>query len=116
METSLGTATDIEGQFRIVGIPARALNMKITCIGYEPQVIKIDFSKTKDVTINIQLKPAVIQGEEVVVTAQASGQNAAINQQVSSQNIMNVVSAARIQALRMQTQRNQSEDCREFHS
>jgi len=99
METSLGTATDIEGQFRIVGIPARALNMKITCIGYEPQVIKIDFSKTKDVTINIQLKPAVIQGEEVVVTAQASGQNAAINQQVSSQNIMNVVSAARIQAL-----------------
>jgi TonB-dependent receptor len=99
METSLGTATDMEGKFRIAGIPARALNMKVSCIGYESQVLKTDFSKTKDITINIQLKPAVIQGEEVVVTAQASGQHAAINQQLSSQNIMNVVSAARIQAL-----------------
>ena len=97
--TSLGTATNIDGEFRIVGIPARALTMKISCIGYEPQVKKIDFSETKDITIDIHLKPAVLQGEEVVVTAQASGQNAAINQQVSSQSIENVVSAARIQAL-----------------
>ncbi|MGD0036534.1 MAG: TonB-dependent receptor [Bacteroidota bacterium] len=99
MGTSLGTATDVEGQFRIVGIPARAFSMKISCIGYESQVIKVDFSKTKDITLNIHLKPAVLQGEEVVVTAQASGQNAAINEQLSSQNIENVVSAARIQAL-----------------
>jgi TonB-dependent receptor len=97
--TSLGTATNMKGEFRIVGIPARAFNMKISCIGYEPQVLKIDFSETKDITTNIQLKPAVLRGEEVLVTAQASGQNAAINQQLSSQNISNVVSAARIQAL-----------------
>ncbi len=40
-----------------------------------------------------------IQGEVVVVTAQAAGQNEAINTQLSSQQIVSVVSAARIQEL-----------------
>ncbi|HXX65103.1 MAG TPA: TonB-dependent receptor, partial [Bacteroidota bacterium] len=38
-----------------------------------------------------------IEGQTVVVTAQALGQNQAINQQLSSQQIVNVVSSARIQ-------------------
>ena len=40
-----------------------------------------------------------VSTSEVVVTAQASGQNAAINQQLASDNIVNVVSSAKIQAL-----------------
>ncbi len=39
----------------------------------------------------------MFEGEEVVVTAQARGQLAAINQQLSSNTIKNVVSADRIQ-------------------
>jgi TonB-dependent receptor len=97
--TSLGSATDIEGQFRIVGIPARVLNVKISCIGYEPQVKEIDFSKTSDVVLDAQLKSAVILGEEVVVTAQMRGQNAAINQQITSNSIINVVSEEKIKEL-----------------
>ncbi|MCX6120884.1 MAG: TonB-dependent receptor [Ignavibacteriales bacterium] len=97
--TSLGTATDIEGAFRIVGIPARTFMLKVSCIGYETQKKEVDFSKTKDITINIQLKPAVIQGEEVVVTAQMRGQLAAINQQVTSNTIVNVVSEEKIKEL-----------------
>ena len=97
--TSLGSATDIEGQFRIVGIPARVLSVKISSIGYETQVKEIDFSKTSDVVLSTQLKPAVIQGEEVVVTAQMRGQIAAINQQITSDRIVNVVSEEKIQEL-----------------
>ena len=97
--TSLGAATDIEGQFRIVGIPARMLNIKISCIGYEPQAKEIDFSKTNDVVLNVQMKPQVIQGEEVVVTAQMRGQIAAINQQITSNRIVSVVSEEKIQEL-----------------
>ena len=40
-----------------------------------------------------------VSTDEIVVTAQASGQNAAINQQLSSDNIVNVVSSLRIRAL-----------------
>ena len=97
--TSLGAATDIEGQFRIVGIPDRILNIKISCVGYEAQIVEIDFSQMKDVQKNIQMKPQVIQGEEVVVTAQMRGQIAAINQQITSDRIVNVVSEEKIKEL-----------------
>ena len=97
--TSLGAATDIEGQYRILGIPERVLNVKISCLGYEAQIIEIDFSKTKDVQKNIKMKPQVIQGEEVVVTAQMRGQLAAINQQITSNTIINVISEEKIQEL-----------------
>ena len=45
------------------------------------------------------LEPIGVEEKEIVVTAQASGQNAAINQQLSSDKIINVVSAAKIEAL-----------------
>jgi TonB-dependent receptor len=97
--TSLGAATDIEGQFRITGIPERILTIRTSCVGYEPKFTEIDFSKNKEVQINVQLKPAIIEGEEVIVTAQMRGQNAAINQQLTSNSIINVVAEEKIKEL-----------------
>jgi TonB-dependent receptor len=97
--TSLGAATDIDGKFRISGIPERVFSVKASYVGYEPKIIEIDLSVTKDVYIDIQLKPTVIKGEEVIVTAQMRGQLAAINQQITSKTIMNVVSEEKIQEL-----------------
>jgi TonB-dependent receptor len=97
--TSLGAATDIEGKFRISGIPERVFSVKVSYVGYEPKIIEIDFSVKKDVYIDIRLKPTVIKGEEVIVTAQMRGQLAAINQQITSRTIVNVVSEEKIQEL-----------------
>jgi TonB-dependent receptor len=97
--TSLGAATDIEGQFRIVGIPERIFTVKVSYVGYESQLLEIDFAKTKDVSMSIQLKPTIIEGKEVVVTAQMRGQLAAINQQITSKTIVNIVSEEKIQEL-----------------
>ncbi|MGD0037085.1 MAG: carboxypeptidase-like regulatory domain-containing protein, partial [Bacteroidota bacterium] len=97
--TSLGAATDIEGKFVIFGIPERAFDVKISCVGYEPLIQKIDFSTKQEVSRKFQLKPTVIEGEEVVVTAQMRGQLAAINQQITSNSIVNVVSEEKIQEL-----------------
>ncbi len=97
--TSLGAATDIEGKFRIVGIPERLMTVRISCMGYEPQMVEIDFSQSKDVYKSISLRPTVIQGEEVVITEQMRGQTAAINQQVTSNTIVNVISEEKIKEL-----------------
>lgn len=48
-------------------------------------------------TQTVELEFAAITGEEVTITAQAEGQMAAINQQISSRTITNVVSAEKIQ-------------------
>ena len=45
------------------------------------------------------LDPEALEGATVNVTVQAEGQKAAINQQLSSKSIVNVVSSARIQEL-----------------
>ena len=97
--TSIGAATDIDGKFLISGIPERAFDVKISCVGYEPLISKIDFSAKQDVSRKFQLKSTVIQGEEVVVTGQARGQQAAINQQITANTMVNVVSTEKIKEL-----------------
>jgi TonB-dependent receptor len=95
----LGCATNIEGQYTIAGIPERIYRVRVSCIGYEAKVTQIDFSKRNVVQLNVRLRPIVIEGQEVVITAQMRGQMAAINRQVTSNTIVNVVSEEKIQEL-----------------
>ncbi len=97
--SSLGCATDIEGVYVINGIPQKSFKVKVSCVGYEPKEIEINFSEKKTVVLNVQLQPAIIMGVEVIVTAQLRGQLAAMNQQITSKTIMNVVSEEKIQEL-----------------
>lgn len=95
--TSLGTSTNDEGEFVIHQIPAGDYNLITTYIGYVEQTTPVTVVADKTLKVKIELDYAAIQGTEVVVTAQASGQMGAINQQLNSNTIKNVVSADRIQ-------------------
>lgn len=97
--TSLGASTNIEGQYAITNIPPKTFTVRISCIGYDPKVVVIDFSGSATVQLNVQLKQAILEGEEVVVTAQMRGQMAAINQQITSRTIVNIVSEEKIKEL-----------------
>ncbi len=99
INSSLGTATNLDGEFTILHIPSGLQKIKVSCIGYEPQVREINFEKEKDVQLNVALTPTVISGEEVVITAQMRGQIAAINQQLTAKTMVNVVSEERIKEL-----------------
>ena len=95
--TSFGTSTDDKGEFVIRQIPAGDYNLVTTYIGYLDQTIPVSVAADKTLKINIEIEYVAVQGKEVVVTAQASGQMSAINQQLSSNTIKNVVSSDRIQ-------------------
>jgi TonB-dependent receptor len=97
--TGMGNATNIEGAYSISGIPAKVYSVRISCIGYEPKVIQVDFSRNPNRRLDVLLNSTVIQGQEVVVTAQMRGQVAAMNQQVASNTIINVVSEQKIKEL-----------------
>ena len=97
--TSIGSATNAEGNYLIQDVPAGAYTLKISYIGYESKTFQIALKENEHLEENIQLDAVAVATGEVVVTAQASGQNAAINQQLASNNIVNVVSSARIQEL-----------------
>ncbi|HXX63132.1 MAG TPA: carboxypeptidase-like regulatory domain-containing protein, partial [Bacteroidota bacterium] len=97
--TSLGAATDFNGKYYVPNIPAGTYTVRISYLGYA--AITREITITADATAEhvFRMKAEAVQGQEVVVTAQARGQNMAINQQLASDNVVNVVSAARIQEL-----------------
>lgn len=97
--TSIGGASDIEGKFVIRNVPIGAHTVRATYIGYETRELEVVLTVDQVLELELPLDPVSLIEEEVVVTAQASGQAEAINRQLSSLAIKNVVSDARIQEL-----------------
>lgn len=94
--TAFGAASDLDGSFVLKNIPVGNYEIKASFIGYKPLSYKIVVEENKNIEIKFSLDAESIEGETIVVTAQALGQKQAINQQLSSKNIKNIVSAARI--------------------
>lgn len=97
--TGMGSSTDMDGMYFISNIPPGPYTVLITYIGYKSQSFEIVIKENEKITQDFNLESVALEGEQVVVTAQATGQSQAINQQLSSNQIINVVSAAKIQEL-----------------
>jgi len=97
--TSLGIAADVDGYFEIKFIPVGTWKVKVSCIGYVPIIRELTIVEDKTLEEEFRLTAQALTGEEVVVTAQARGQVQAINQQISSDKIVSIVSEAKIQEL-----------------
>jgi TonB-dependent receptor len=97
--TGLGSATDVEGQYKIQGVPLGKHTLRVSSIGYAPREVQVTIASSAPVQLNFDLSPTVIQGQEVVITAQRRGQIAAMNQQLTSNTMVNVVSEEKIQQL-----------------
>lgn len=97
--TAFGSVTDIDGKFRIVNVPDGSYKLRISYIGYTTKFIDVTLSNNTDLKLTVQLQSEGVVGDEVVISAQRKGQVAAINQQITSQTMVNVVSADRIKEL-----------------
>ena len=97
--TSIGASTDINGEYRIGNIPEGTHEVLFNYIGYQTKTIPIDIVNGETKVLGVFLIPMAIEGEVITITAQAEGQIAAINQQVNSNTIVNVVSEEKIQEL-----------------
>ena len=97
--TSLGSPTNVDGEFVIRNVPPGTYALRVSYIGYKSQEVQVRVTVNAGVRHDFKLEPVAIQGQEVVVTAQAVGQNAAIQQQLASDKIVNIVSSAKIQQL-----------------
>jgi len=97
--TNIGTTSDVEGKFRLFNIPVGIQTVKSTYLGYQEftQEVEINRNQTTDMVVSLVSKD--ISTDEVVITAQLKGQRAAINQQINSNTIVNVISQEKIQEL-----------------
>ena len=97
--TSVGTTTNLDGAFIVKNVPAGDQTIVVTYIGYVSTSTVLKIGDGETVTRDFTLSPTTIEGSEVVVTAQSQGQLQAINEQLSSNKIVSVVSEAKIQEL-----------------
>ncbi|HEX3073632.1 MAG TPA: TonB-dependent receptor plug domain-containing protein, partial [Ignavibacteriales bacterium] len=94
-----GAATDMDGNYKILNVPAGTYKIRASYIGYTGPDVDITVRDNARIEQNFELSPVGVEGKTVVVTAQASGQAQAINKQLTSDQIKNIVSAAKIQEL-----------------
>jgi TonB-dependent receptor len=99
VNTSLGASANINGEVFIYGVPAGEDTLRISYVGYQTITVQVTIIEGKVTEQEFHLSPQAIEGEEVVVTAQRRGQNEAINQQLASNTISNIVAADRIKEL-----------------
>jgi TonB-dependent receptor len=97
--TSIGASTDLNGDFVIHNAPAGEQTIVVSYVGYHSSDEKVDIPDNQILQEDFYLSATAVQGKVVIVTAQAQGQIQAINQQLASNKIANIVSAAKIQEL-----------------
>jgi hypothetical protein len=97
--TSIGTATDIDGNYVLRSVPPGPWTIRVTYVGYGPVTEDIMVTDNATIEKEFRLTPQMVEGEVVIVTAQGVGQIQAINQQLASNKIASIVSEGRIQEL-----------------
>ena len=66
----IGTATDVNGNFRLENIPVGRIAVKISYLGYDPKTISdIVVNSGKEVVLDLTMQEAVTKMDEVVVKA-----------------------------------------------
>ena len=99
--TSIGTAADLDGNYVLKNVEEGEHTLKISFMGYQSKEVQIKIdNKGNKLILNVSLDYQILEsGEVVLVTAQAKRQLDAINNQLSSNSIINAISADRIQEL-----------------
>ncbi len=97
--TSNGTVTNMDGIYRLVNIKEGNAVLVYRYIGYVSDTVKIKIAGGEKKKIDIKLRPVAVNVNEIVVTAQRQGQQEAINQQLNSNSIVNIVSRDKIMDL-----------------
>ncbi len=97
--TAFGAATDIDGLFIISNVPEGSYDLTFSYIGYAEVKIKVTIKADETLQQNTKMQMIVFEGETVEVTAMMEGQARAINQQLTANTIVNVVSKDKIQEL-----------------
>ena len=71
--TTVGTATDFDGEFTIIGVRPGAQTLVASFVGYATQRIEdVRVSVDLTTTVDIEMREEVFEGEEIVVTADAA--------------------------------------------
>lgn len=91
--STLGTSTDLNGFFTLRGIPSGEKKITVEYLGYKPLSISVLIESGKTVSRDFKMTETVKSLGTVIVSSVVNGQQRALNQQKTADNIMQVLSA-----------------------
>jgi TonB-dependent receptor len=94
--TSQGTVTDLNGNFKISGITGTKAVLKISFLGYKTISQDCDFSKKNVLALKIKLTEELTNLQGVDIIGKSEGQTQAMIRQREATNIKNIISAEQI--------------------
>ncbi len=92
-----GTITDLNGQFKITDIKQKKITLIISFLGYKTESVQCDFSSARSLTLKVSLEQSSEELQEVSVHGTARGIVKAMLEQKLAENIKNVVSSEQIE-------------------
>ncbi|MCX6168478.1 MAG: TonB-dependent receptor [Ignavibacteriales bacterium] len=95
--TNIGTATDLQGLFRIANIPIGKHTVQIKYMGYESFSTEAVVKAESITNLNVKLKVSYVKMNDVVVSGLRQGATKALSVQRESDNIKNVLSKEQIE-------------------
>ncbi|MFL1010970.1 TonB-dependent receptor [Flavisericum labens] len=90
--TSNGTTTDFNGEYTLF-VSSGSFEIEVSYIGNETKKVNIEIAAGETKTANIELSREATSLDEVLITGSLDGQQKALNQQKSSDNLRSIVSA-----------------------
>ncbi len=97
--TTLATITDIDGKYRIPNIKSGTYTVRASYIGFKSEIVDVSIKAGEKKELHLSLGVDAVNIKELVVSAQLLGQKKAINQQLNSDALVNVVSSDKIEEL-----------------
>jgi hypothetical protein len=75
--TALGTASDVDGSFRLADIPAKTYNVKVQAVNYNPQTLyNIVITSGNAQVLSIEMEESTVKLDEVVIKVNPFRKNA----------------------------------------
>jgi len=71
--TTMGAATNIDGNYKVERVPAGTYTLRVSSIGYKPEESSLTITEGETTTQNFTLAEDVLQMEGVVITGTAGG-------------------------------------------
>jgi TonB-dependent receptor len=97
--TSIGASTDLDGNYVIQNVPTGDQTLVVSYVGYVAITTVVKIAESGETVMDFNMTATAITSKNVLVTAQARGQMESINQQLSANHIVNVVSAEKMKEL-----------------
>jgi hypothetical protein len=95
--TNFNTASSIDGEFYISGIPAGDYILQASYLGYKEKKILVAVKSKEPQILNIELLPNILTANETALSSRAKSQAEEINMQISSNITKNVIAGNKLQ-------------------